>query len=177
MQRTARLAFKKLLNTKTSGISKARVKQDEFLDIEIPLPSLIEQERIIDAYIQKIEKAKNTKSETGSLEEEIEKYLFDALGYQINSSIASKQKGSYLRLIDYSVIDKWGADQNNSNNLTLTKSYDVKKIKDISVEEIREFMIKHEGFPILEMKRWFSIGSEKAMAIGNVLEYQGILRR
>ncbi len=142
-------AFKKLLNTKTSGISKARVKQDEFLDIEIPLPSLIEQERIIDAYIQKIEKAKNTKSETGSLEEEIEKYLFDALGYQINSSIASKQKGSYLRLIDYSVIDKWGADQNNSNNLTLTKSYDVKKIKDICT-------VSSGGTPSRDRKEYYT---------------------
>lgn len=142
-------AFKKLLNTKTSGISKARVKQDEFLDIEIPLPSLIEQERIIDAYIQKIEKAKSTKSETGSLEEEIEKYLFDALGYKINSSIASKQKGSYLRLIDYSVIDKWGADQNNSNNLTLTKSYDVKKIKDICT-------VSSGGTPSRDRKEYYT---------------------
>jgi len=32
-------SFKKLLNTKTSGISKARVKVDEFLNIKIPLPS------------------------------------------------------------------------------------------------------------------------------------------
>lgn len=142
-------AFKKLLNTKTSGISKARVKQDEFLDIEIPLPSILEQERIIDAYIQKIEKAKNTKSETGNLEEEIEKYLFDALGYQINSPIASKQKGSYLRLIDYSVIDKWGADQNNSNNLTLTKSYDVKKIKDICT-------VSSGGTPSRDRKEYYT---------------------
>lgn len=124
-------AFKKLLNTKTSGISKARVKQDEFLDIQIPLPSLNEQESIINSYLQKTERAKKAKAETGSLEEEIEKYLFDALGYKIKPSTASKKKGNYLRVIDYSVIDKWGADQNNSKELILTKSFEIKKIKDI----------------------------------------------
>ena len=42
--------FKKLLNTKTTGISKARVKPNEFLDIQIPLPSLTEQHKIINDY-------------------------------------------------------------------------------------------------------------------------------
>jgi len=142
-------AFKKLLNTKTSGISKARVKQDEFLDIEIPLPSLIEQESIINSYLQKIESAKKAKAETGSLEEEIEKYLFDALGYKIKPSIASKEKGNYLRVIDYSVIDKWGADQNNSKELILTKSFEVKKIKDVCT-------VSSGGTPSRDRKEYYT---------------------
>lgn len=142
-------AFKKLLNTKTSGISKARVKQDEFLDIEIPLPSLIEQESIINSYLQKIESAKKAKAETGSLEEEIEKYLFEALGYKIKPSIASKKKGIYLRVIDYSVIDKWGADQNNSKELILTKSFEIKKIKDVCT-------VSSGGTPSRDRKEYYT---------------------
>ncbi|MBS1579051.1 MAG: restriction endonuclease subunit S [Bacteroidetes bacterium] len=142
-------AFKKLLNTKTSGISKARVKQDEFLDIEIPLPSIFEQENIINAYLQKIEQAKKTKREIGTLEEEIEKYLFDALGYKIKPSTASKKKGNYLRVIDYSVIDKWGADQNNSKEFILTKSFEIKKIKDICT-------VSSGGTPSRDRKEYYT---------------------
>lgn len=141
--------FKKLLNTKTTGISKARVKQDEFLNIEIPLPSLAEQEKIINAYIQKVERAKKDKQETGSLEEAIEKYLFDALGYKINSSTNVKKKGSYLRLMDYSAIDKWGADQNNTNKLTLTKAFDLKKIKEICT-------VSSGGTPSRDRKEYYT---------------------
>lgn len=124
-------AFKTLLNSKTTGISKARVKQDEFLDIQIPLPSIEEQNRIMTSYLLKIEKANKAKQETGSLEEEIEKYLFDELGYKVDSSTRLKKYGFYLKLIDYSKIDKWGANQNNSNKLVLTKSFDLRQIKEI----------------------------------------------
>lgn len=123
--------FKTLLNSKTTGISKARVKQDEFLDIQIPLPSIVEQNRIMNSYLQKIEKAQLAKQETGSIEEEIEKYLFEELGYIIDSSAGLKKIGCYLKLIDYSIIDKWGANQNNLNKLVLTKSFDVRQIKEI----------------------------------------------
>lgn len=124
-------AFKTLLNSKTTGISKARVKQDEFLDIQIPLPSIEEQNRIMTSYLLKIEKANKAKQETGSLEEEIEKYLFDELGYKVDSSIGLKKYGFYLKLIDYSKIDKWGANQNNTSKLVLTKSFDLRQIKEI----------------------------------------------
>jgi type I restriction enzyme S subunit len=124
-------AFKTLLNSKTTGISKARVKQDEFLDIQIPLPSIEEQNRIMNSYLLKIEKANKAKQETGSLEEEIEKYLFDELGYKVDSSTGLKKYGFYLKLIDYSKIDKWGANQNNSSKLVLTKSFDLRQIKEI----------------------------------------------
>lgn len=124
-------AFKTLLNSKTTGISKARVKQDEFLDIQIPLPNIEEQNRIMNSYLQKIEKANEAKEETGSLEEEIEKYLFDELGYKFDSSLDSKKYGFYLKLIDFSKIDKWGANQNTNSKLVLTKSFDIKPIKEI----------------------------------------------
>jgi len=142
-------AFKKLLNTKATGISKARVKQDEFLDIEIPLPSLTEQEKIIDAYNSKIEEAQALRKQAGNLEEEIERYIFDALGYKIDTSTVIKKKGSFLKLIDFANIDKWGADQNKTNKPILTKAFDVKKIKDICT-------VSSGGTPSRERKEYYS---------------------
>ncbi|MDT8413637.1 MAG: restriction endonuclease subunit S, partial [Vicingaceae bacterium] len=100
-------AFKNLLNSKTSGISKARVKQDEFLDIEIPLPSLIEQSRIVAAYNENVKRAEQQEIQAKLLEEEIEKYLFDELGV-VNNISKGVQKG--LQTIDYSAIEKWALD-------------------------------------------------------------------
>lgn len=125
-------SFKKLLNTKTSGISKARVKQNEFLNIQVPLPDITSQEKIIEAYYSKIEEAKKIQKEGNNQKEEVEHYLFDALGYKTNSSFEVQNKGQLLHLIDYSLIDKWGVDQNNnSNTLLLTKAFEIKKISDI----------------------------------------------
>nr|AYC64361.1 hypothetical protein [Pseudochlorodesmis sp. HV01306a] len=42
--------IKKLLNTKLSGSSRRRVQVDEFLNIQIPLPPLEEQNKIVESY-------------------------------------------------------------------------------------------------------------------------------
>ncbi len=97
-------AFKKLLNTKTTGISKARVKQDEFLDIEIPLPSLAEQEVIVNNYYSKIKEAEALEKQASDLEGEIEKYLFRSLGVKIHVNL---QKCSLLQFVNFEDTNRW----------------------------------------------------------------------
>lgn len=108
-------AFKKLLNTKTSGISKARVKQDEFLDIQIPLPTLDEQQKIVDAYKIKIQQAQTLQAQASLLEDEIEKYFLEQLGIEKGIEKVTK-KG--LQLFEFSTLDRWDAwvSSINSNN-------------------------------------------------------------
>lgn len=99
-------AFKNLLNSKTSGISKARVKQDEFLDIEIPLPSLEEQSRIVAAYNENLKQAEQLDLKAEVLENDIEKYLFEELGVEKEEKIVQK-KG--MRFFSFSKIERWDA--------------------------------------------------------------------
>lgn len=87
---------KNLLNSKTSGISKARVKQEEFLSIEIPLPTLAEQRIIVDAYERKINEAKTLELNAENLESEIERYLFEELGVQLAQK-SNNHKGSVYK--------------------------------------------------------------------------------
>ena len=127
-------AFKRLLNSKTTGISKARVKQDEFLDIQIPLPSITEQEKLVDAYYYRIKEAEVLSKQSSDLGEAIEKYLFDKLGYQKNKNKSKNTLGKFLRILDYSSLHKWGVDQNKtSSNLSLTTSFEIKKIKELCI--------------------------------------------
>lgn len=97
-------AFKKLLNTKTSGISKARVKQDEFLDIQIPLPTLAEQQKIVNAYTTKIQQAQALQAQANHLEEEIENYFLEQLGLK---SFELKERAYGLQIVDYTNLDRW----------------------------------------------------------------------
>lgn len=97
--------FKKLLNSKSTGISKARVKKDEFLDIEIPLPEFIEQERIVNVYNHKVEQVKQLDKEAEELERGIDGYLSMKLGIK-EHKLQVALKG--LQFSHFSNSEKWG---------------------------------------------------------------------
>ncbi|KAF0131819.1 MAG: type I restriction enzyme S subunit [Bacteroidetes bacterium] len=128
-------AFKKLLKTKTTGISKARVKQDEFLDIEIPLPSLTEQEAIVNNYYSKIKEAEALEKQASDLEEEIEWYFTEKLGIKAGTGIGLK-KG--LNFIEYSEILKWSLDTMNKVQFTFDKS-------NFKTEKLKNLLMSFEG--------------------------------
>lgn len=105
-------AFKALLNSKTTGISKARVKQDEFLNIQIPLPSLLKQEKLVNHYYNKINDADKLSKQIVDIECEIEKYFYSVLGIDERKDFKVK-KG--LNLIDYVDISKWSLNHINKD--------------------------------------------------------------
>lgn len=137
--------FKKLLDTKTTGISKARVKQDEFLNIKIPLPSLAEQEAIVNAYENKINQADQLENQADQLEIEIENYLFSELG--IEKPTPKKEKIKGLQFVQFKDLEKWGVDfvfQNKKNDLR----YHTYKISDLC-------KISSGGTPSRNRKEYF----------------------
>jgi len=123
--------FKKLLNTKTSGISKARVKQDEFLDIQIPLPALKEQEKIINCYERKMQEVRNLQAQSVNIESEKEEYLFGELGIKVSKS--QKQEG-FISEISFQDIERWSVDfikQNLNSSFIFNGKYAPVKLKEI----------------------------------------------
>ncbi|GJQ06328.1 hypothetical protein CAPN010_04860 [Capnocytophaga cynodegmi] len=138
--------FKKLLNTKATGISKARVKQDEFLNIQIPLPSLDEQEAIVSAYQSKIEEAQRLENEAQELENEIENYLFEELGIEQEQQKKGKTRG--LQFVEFKNVEKWGVDF--VFNIEKEKNkYKVYKISDLC-------KISSGGTPSRSRKEYFT---------------------
>lgn len=94
--------FKNALSAGTSGISKARVKPNVFLDIQIPLPSLAEQNKIVAAYDATIAQAKQYSTQAKDIDKQIEKYLQEILGLGIQLKTNSKTSNSFLRLYKFS---------------------------------------------------------------------------
>lgn len=123
-------AFKKLLDSRTSGISKSRVTQDQFLNIQVPLPQLEIQYKIIEEYSKKIEEAHILEQQIVNMDLNFNHFLLNELGYKENIKV--NKKTNYLHLINYSVFDKWGFDKNvKNNNFELTKNYRISTVDDV----------------------------------------------
>ncbi len=128
-------AFKKLLNSKTTGISKARVKKDEFLDIQIPLPSINEQKKLVFKYYSKLEEAEGLTTQAINLDSEIEKYFFSVLGIDDRKDFELK-KG--LNLIEYANLSKWSLNHINKD------VYDFESAK-FKTERLKNLLTFFEG--------------------------------
>ena len=97
--------FKNALSAGTSGISKARVKPNVFLDIQIPLPSLAEQNKIVAAYDATIAQAKQYSTQAKDIDKQIEKYLNISLG--IEESSVKKHKSGKLYYMSSNQLTRW----------------------------------------------------------------------
>lgn len=118
-------------NASNGTTNRHYLQEGLFLDQNIPLPSLQEQNRIIDSYNTKLQIAEEQELQAKGLEDSIEKYLFEQLGIDYKSNSYEKTVGKFIKVYKYSAFDKWGANRNTTNKLTLTKPHLIKKIKDI----------------------------------------------
>lgn len=116
--------FQKLSQSASVGTTNRNYLQEsQFLNFEIPLPSLIEQEKILDAYSSKIEEAKSLQKRAVDFDKEIEKYFFEVL------DIIETKKRNFsktLNLVPFYSIDKWGVEYilgSNSDNLLKSRKY------------------------------------------------------
>lgn len=164
--------FKDILNTKTTGISKARVKQDEFLNIQIPLPSLEEQNRLVENYANKIKVAEEQEQEAGQLEHEIENYLLEELG--VEKQMEKKKQPGKLIFVHFKDIKEWGIDKISNRTFNLFNShYEIVSLSNSSNLYIDVFRGKSPKYSenstkyILNQKcnRWNSIEIEHARKV------------
>lgn len=84
--------------------NRQRINIDSFLDQEIPLPPLEEQNKIVEAYNQKIKQAEQAEQAANKLEEEIENYIYSELGIQKQEK-QEKKKG--LQFVRFKDLNRW----------------------------------------------------------------------
>ncbi len=93
----------------TGTTNRKYIRPDQLLnEIKIPLPTLTEQQKIVISYQAKIQQAQALQVKASNLEQEVEKYLFDELAFEIGSE-RKKIKG--LQFINYKDIEFWGTDK------------------------------------------------------------------
>ena len=124
-------SFKRLLDTKTPGIGKSRVKVYEFLNIKIPLPSLKEQNELLEKYNTKIFLSEEQEKEAKKIEDSIEDFFNNEIGL-VKKELKSKSK-DLLKTINYTNVEKWGVDKLNTNqNISYIKNFTQKNIQSIA---------------------------------------------
>ena len=124
--------FKSVLSKKTTGISKARVKPAEFLDIEIPLPDISIQNALLASYNSKIQKSNNLEQEAIAIENGNNAYLSQRLGATINKKDNDIRDGyKYLRFARFRFINEWGIDIILKKGKQESFKYPIVKIKDL----------------------------------------------
>lgn len=97
--------FQKLCQTASVGTTNRNyLQEDLFLNFEIPLPKLSEQEKLLSNYNSKISQANLLEQQASDLEGEIEKYLFKELGVKINTNF---EKSSLLQLVNFEDTNRW----------------------------------------------------------------------
>lgn len=99
--------FNKVINESTTGSVRQNLTIDTLKKLQIPLPSLSEQEAIVSAFQSKIQEAQNLERQAQELDEEIERYLYDIL--EIKKS-EKRIKTSTLSFIEFSKVERWAVD-------------------------------------------------------------------
>ncbi len=124
--------FKDALSARTSGISKARVKPSVFLTVQIPLPSLKEQNEIVAAYNNALAKAEKCVKKSQNIDDQIEAYLQEVLGLsQTKTSTRQSSIGKFMWLVHLKNITRWDVYNSRSNNYD--GIYDYVLLRDILV--------------------------------------------
>ena len=92
--------FIKIINESTTGSVRQNLTSEILKTLEIPLPSISEQETIVKNYCDKITQATTYEQQAETLEKNIESYLFESLG--IEQKTEQKRK-------DYNLLNsiKW----------------------------------------------------------------------
>lgn len=121
--------FNKIIRENTTGSVRQNLNYSVLSNLQIPLPSLAEQNKIIAAYNATIAQAKQYSTQAKDIDKQIEKYLQDELEIETRDYTIEKQTDGFLHFINYSTIDKWGTDFmiKNIQSSSSTK-YKTKKI-------------------------------------------------
>lgn len=114
-------------NASNGTTNRHYLQEKAFLDQEIPLPSLEEQNKIVEAYNIKIKQAEEAEREAEKLETEIENYIYSELGIKKQEK-QEKKKG--LQFVKFSKLDLWGVRKNN--NVLGSFKYQNTKLSDVS---------------------------------------------
>ncbi|NML72118.1 restriction endonuclease subunit S [Chryseobacterium sp. RP-3-3] len=120
----------------TGTTNRKYIRPDQLLEeIYIPLPTITEQQEIVDSYYANINEADNLELEANNLDQEIEKYLYEELGISIGNQIENK-KG--LNFVYFKDILEWGTDKILSSSGFETNQYKLKSLSkyDLVVEDV-----------------------------------------
>lgn len=122
--------FNKIINESTTGSVRQNLTFDILKTLDIALPSVSEQRKLLKCYFQKIADAESLEKQARLTKDSVDDFIFSFLG--ITKTERSKTKKG-LNFIKSSKINKWGVDNliNSRFGLLSSKKFDNKSLSQI----------------------------------------------
>lgn len=112
----------------SNGTTNRHYLQEEaFLNQQIPLPSIEEQEKILEEYNNKIQRSKQKVEELQSIPNKIANYLQENLGIKDNKS--QTEKPGLLMFVQLAKLIEWGVEFNKEAKNKFSSDYPIYKVK------------------------------------------------
>ena len=165
--------FMKFCQMASSGTTgRHYLKEDKFLDVKIPLPSLKIQNKLVQDYQYKVDLSILQEKQSKDKEKEIEEYLYRELGIEISKSDNNK----LLSFVNFKNIERWDSiyllDGNNIKskyNLIPISNIINTFLKDLDNNSLR---IDSKKYPTKDFKY---IGMENIeKETGKLLQFQDV---
>jgi type I restriction-modification system specificity determinant len=137
--------------------NRQRVDEDKFLNIQIPLPSLAEQNKLVEEYNEQLTLSENVAGNAELKQSNINKIILECLGVKIVKSNLSKG----LSFVSFAELDRWDLSflQNDAH---VKSSYNLVRIADC----VDQFMTDEYGYSLrtetskYPAKKFYYIGME-----------------
>ena len=107
--------------------NRKRIDIEAFLNQQIPLPSMEEQEKILEEYNNKIQRSKQKVEEMQSIPNKIANYLQENLG--IKDSKSQTEKPGLLMFVQLAKLIEWGVEFNKEAKNKISSDYPIYKVK------------------------------------------------
>jgi|GEM_PF-3098754 len=128
--------FNQVINDNTTGSVRQNLAIDILKSLQIPLPSLSEQNAIVAKYFEKINRVKELEREAQNIEQEIEEYLDKILGIRYEEK--QRKKGlQFVYLKDLKRWDIWNVSIHKN-----TSKFETVKLKSLITLKSGKFLPK-----------------------------------
>ncbi|MGN0213850.1 MAG: restriction endonuclease subunit S [Muribaculaceae bacterium] len=112
--------------------NRQRIDEVKFLNIKIPIPSLEEQNKLVDDYDNQMNQVTQQEKQAAKYESDIKTYLSTTLKIStVEHDVTSNSKYVFLNFIAYKEIEEWGYDKYFNNNKIISPIYKSMKLKDL----------------------------------------------
>ena len=123
--------FNRVIRENTTGSVRQNLSFEVLSTLPIPLPTMAEQQALVEAYNSKIKAAEEKERRAVQLNKEIEDYLLSELG--IKKQQHTDKADLLLKFVRFKGVEEWGYDKIIGSNFGLLKSnlYDNKKLNEL----------------------------------------------
>lgn len=104
--------YNRIIRDNTTGSVRQNLSFDNLVKMQIPLPDINTQEALVQAYQDKITKADELGKQANQIDNDIEHYLFEQLGIEIQQT--PKAQIGKLRFVNFRDLNLWGVTSQNA---------------------------------------------------------------